>query len=322
MSKIKLSINEPCHEKWKNMTATQQGRFCASCQKEVVDFTGMSDTAMFEFFKDRQAGSVCGRFMNDQLKRDIEPARKRVPWLPFVFKVTLPALLLGSRAMAQGAPTKVVPDTVQIPYQKIGKPVLTEPMRQIKGILRDEEGNIISHARITNSHDLATVTTDEYGRFEFRIPRRLREITFSIEAFMFERQSITQKLSQNKRTARLSLTMKNKQEEIIMGMIAYPGKYEVKKEPVCETDLPLRVYPNPVAAGQKVWIKTDSLPQDNYTAQLLDQAGVVRYQQAIQIDGKNKTVEMSMPRLIAGNYLLTITAAANGRRRSSQIILH
>ncbi len=322
MNKIRLSIDEPCHEKWKNMTATEKGRFCASCQKEVVDFTNMSDTAMFEFFKDRQAGSVCGRFMNDQLKRDIKATRKRSPWLPFVFKVTLPALLLGSKAMAQGAPAKAVPDTVQVPYQKIGKPVLSEPMRLIKGILRDEEGNIISNAHITSSHDLAEVTTDEYGRFELSVPRRLREITFSIEAFMFERQSITQKFSSNKRTARLSLTMKNRQEEIIMGMIAFPGKYETKKEPVCETDFPLRVYPNPVAAGQKVWIKTDSLQQDNYTAQLLDQAGVVRYQQVLQIDGKNNAIEMSIPRLIAGNYLLTLTAAANGRRRSSQIVLH
>ncbi|MFT3675312.1 MAG: T9SS type A sorting domain-containing protein [Chitinophagaceae bacterium] len=322
MNKIRLSINEPCHEKWKNMTATEQGRFCASCQKEVVDFTNMSDTAVFEFFKDRQAGSVCGRFMNDQLKRDIEATRKRSPWLPFVFKVTLPALLLGSKAMAQGAPVKVVPDTVQVPDRKIGRPVLSEPMRLVKGILRDEEGNIISHARITNSHDLTEVTTDEYGRFELSIPRRLREITFSIEAFLFERQSITRKLSSNKRAARLSLTMKNKQEEIIMGLIAYPGKYKAKKETVCETDLPLRVYPNPVAGGQKIWIKTDSLQQDNYTVQLLDQAGVVRHQQAMQIDGKNKTVEMSVPRLIAGNYLLTVTAAANGQRRSSQIVLH
>lgn len=323
MNKIKLAIDDPCHEKWKNMTPTGQGRFCASCQKEVVDFTGMSDSAVFEFFRDRQAGSVCGRFMKDQLQRDIEVTRKRSPWLPFVFKVTLPALLLGSKAMAQGAPVRQLPDTVQtpVPFEKIGKVALNPEMRTVKVTIRNEEGEAIAGARIYSNADLTELVTDDNGQVEMKIPRYLRNVTFFAEAMGYGMLEHPVKLPSHKRAARVSLVLKDKTEWITMGMVAIPEKNTPKKEAVCETGSPLRIYPNPVAAGQKVWIRTDSLEKDSYMLQLLDQAGTVRFQQAVQIGGKNKIVELSMPRLTAGNYLLTLTGATGSRRRSGQIAL-
>ena len=47
MSKaIQLSVSEPCHENWDKMSPVNQGRFCGSCQKQVVDFSVMSDPSM------------------------------------------------------------------------------------------------------------------------------------------------------------------------------------------------------------------------------------------------------------------------------------
>ena len=70
--KIQLSIAEPCHENCENMNPVEKGKFCGSCQKQVVDFSHMSDRQVAEFFKKPSTGSVCGRFMTDQLERDIE----------------------------------------------------------------------------------------------------------------------------------------------------------------------------------------------------------------------------------------------------------
>ncbi len=61
MKKITLSIPQPCHEDWNKMSAMDKGRFCASCQKAVIDFTNMSDRELTEFFK-RPTGNMCGRF--------------------------------------------------------------------------------------------------------------------------------------------------------------------------------------------------------------------------------------------------------------------
>jgi hypothetical protein len=58
----------------------------------------MSDRQVAEFFKKPSTGSVCGRFMTDQLERDIEIPKKRIPWLKYFFQFAIPAFLVSIRA--------------------------------------------------------------------------------------------------------------------------------------------------------------------------------------------------------------------------------
>ncbi|MBL7921406.1 MAG: hypothetical protein JNJ40_13900 [Bacteroidia bacterium] len=65
---MKISINEPCHENWEKMSANEQGAFCLSCQKNVVDFSKKTLSQIKEFFENKKDNvSVCGRFEEDQL---------------------------------------------------------------------------------------------------------------------------------------------------------------------------------------------------------------------------------------------------------------
>jgi hypothetical protein len=93
MKKIHLFIPRPCHENWDAMAPTEKGKFCASCQKTVIDFTRMSDRQLAEFFK-KPPSSVCGRVYNDQLDRDIAIPKKRIPWIRYFFQFTWPAFAL------------------------------------------------------------------------------------------------------------------------------------------------------------------------------------------------------------------------------------
>jgi hypothetical protein len=98
--KLQLTIAEPCHENWDGMTPVEKGKFCGSCQKQVVDFSDMSDRQVAEFFKKPSTGSVCGRFMTDQLDRPIEVPRKRIPWVKYFFQIALPAFLVSIKVSA------------------------------------------------------------------------------------------------------------------------------------------------------------------------------------------------------------------------------
>ena len=69
--KLQLQVPVPCHEDWEKMTHAEKGRFCSSCQKTVIDFSNMSDREIALFFKKPSIGSVCGRFLEDQLNRDM-----------------------------------------------------------------------------------------------------------------------------------------------------------------------------------------------------------------------------------------------------------
>ena len=62
-----ISIPEPCHEKWYEMTPTEHGAFCSLCSKTVVDFTNLSDEEVKNYFLSRLDQKTCGRFRNDQL---------------------------------------------------------------------------------------------------------------------------------------------------------------------------------------------------------------------------------------------------------------
>lgn len=73
MSKaLQIKVPQPCHEKWHSMTPKEQGRFCSSCEKIVVDFSKMSDKEMLDYFTKTAGQSTCGRFANDQLNRKVE----------------------------------------------------------------------------------------------------------------------------------------------------------------------------------------------------------------------------------------------------------
>lgn len=62
-----LHIPTHCHENWDAMSPTEQGRFCQSCQKEVVDFTSLSLPAI-KLYIEQHTDEWCGNFEETQLE--------------------------------------------------------------------------------------------------------------------------------------------------------------------------------------------------------------------------------------------------------------
>ncbi len=68
---VKLSVDEPCHEDWEKMTPVEQGRFCSSCSKVVVDFSGKSDHEVIRLIEAAKGAETCGQFASNQLNRNL-----------------------------------------------------------------------------------------------------------------------------------------------------------------------------------------------------------------------------------------------------------
>ncbi|MCR4031658.1 MULTISPECIES: energy transducer TonB [Flavobacterium] len=66
--KHKITIAEPCHENWDQMTPNENGRFCMSCSKTVIDFTSMLPEEIQHFFIQNKNEKICGRFRKSQLE--------------------------------------------------------------------------------------------------------------------------------------------------------------------------------------------------------------------------------------------------------------
>ncbi|HEY9178508.1 MAG TPA: hypothetical protein VIN07_12490 [Flavipsychrobacter sp.] len=69
---IQISIPKPCSEDWDKMTQQEQGRFCDSCQKCVVDLTNFSDGELYQYLLENKGTKACGRFRPGQLNRPIQ----------------------------------------------------------------------------------------------------------------------------------------------------------------------------------------------------------------------------------------------------------
>lgn len=73
-----MKIESPCHENYQAMTSSNDGRFCQSCQKVVIDFTQMKAEEIKQHFQNNSKEHVCGRFKSVQL--DEGNAFERFVW--------------------------------------------------------------------------------------------------------------------------------------------------------------------------------------------------------------------------------------------------
>lgn len=63
-----LDINEPCSEKWNEMTPTEKGAFCQKCAKHVIDFTNKTNAEIKATFLEMAGKTVCGKIGRSQME--------------------------------------------------------------------------------------------------------------------------------------------------------------------------------------------------------------------------------------------------------------
>lgn len=143
--KLTLSIADPCHEDWDKMSDDAKGKFCGACQKQVVDFTGMTESQLVAFFR-KPAGSVCGRFRVEQLDQQMNIPKKRIPWIRYFFTISLPAFLFSLKSGGQST-AAVITDTVFHPQQPkkmmLGKVSRPREEVTVTGKVIDSNGMLI-----------------------------------------------------------------------------------------------------------------------------------------------------------------------------------
>ena len=107
MNKYFLQINEPCHQNWDEMTTTQQGKFCNSCNKQVIDFTTFTDVQIVAYIEKANGNLFCGNFDANQLGKWIEGSNLQVSH-PKIYKIMLGLMLLAGGQNLQAQDVKKV----------------------------------------------------------------------------------------------------------------------------------------------------------------------------------------------------------------------
>ncbi|MFC4818233.1 carboxypeptidase-like regulatory domain-containing protein [Flavobacterium sp. GCM10023249] len=140
MQKLQLSIPEPCHENWAQMTPTEKGMFCAACQKNVYDFTNSTDREIIGAYKKNQ--NLCGRFLTTQLDRELVlPKERKSIWLASLFFGMV--ALFDTKATAQEKPKTEQTDTKNINTANVPTETVNQSEeKMITGIVSDASGPI------------------------------------------------------------------------------------------------------------------------------------------------------------------------------------
>lgn len=163
--KIKLTIPEPCHENWSNMTPTEQGKFCKSCQKEVFDLTKESEDEVAHKIH-QSTGELCVRIPNQYLDKKID---LHAAGFGKYGKLGTAGAIITAAAFTPII-SSVDTDLKELAEKNSIQINSIQPL-QVNGTVVNENGEIIQNVKITieqNNHR-ATLTSLANGRFSFHL---------------------------------------------------------------------------------------------------------------------------------------------------------
>ena len=160
--KIQITIPEPCHEGWQNMTPVEKGRFCASCQKTVLDFTYLSDNEIINLVNKND--NLCGRISTSQLNRNLIETKRTSNYFGYLATSVLAFLGLGtSTIVAQERPV-----TEQTDLKYLNKATDSIVTFEVKGTVVFE-GKPLQNTTIRNNYSSISSLSDENGKFSIMV---------------------------------------------------------------------------------------------------------------------------------------------------------
>lgn len=356
-----INIPAPCHEDWNQMTPVEQGRHCAVCKKNVVDFTNETDDSIIDFFQNYN-GNACGRFTDDQLNRplskiELKPASD---FLKYAAGLLLPGLML-SKANAQKKNTINLKEIIVTGYGRtVGKVVKVNPVagpiridakdtftiKPLKpaspeqalsgkvggvhsaflyiyeGVVTDErDGSPIPAATIKIKGENNRTLTDIEGKYFFSSSSISVHLVVSSVGY----ESKTISLQHNKKEAKISLLPYTKgrlSEVIVVGTTAKKKKNIKDSVFSWFSSNKISIYPSPVSVGGTLQLNFGNTKPGFYQIRLLNSSGQLFYSFQKQISSPKETEQIHLnERMSAGMYLLQIIDDKKKLVQTSKVIV-
>ena len=298
MKSVLLSIPEPCHEDWQNMTPTDQGRFCNSCAKQVVDFSMMSDQEVLHYFSGIKNENVCGRALPAQLNRTImmrkEP-RKRLFWYWNYIVMFFMFFSKSNNTKAQGGISVVTQCEAKIktPLKgRVGETRNGEHM--IRGQIIDGAGVPVSFATVKIMSSASGVSADIAGKFSLTTSNI--KCTLQVSALGYEEKLLLvndlteQNVVLKKSTALMKeVVVSSNTDRYMMGaMTSVRWTRTIITTKVKDSiETSINVYPNPVRRGNIFFIDLKLRAQGNYDIQVSDVQSRVLLQRQVNTISKD-----------------------------------
>lgn len=349
---LQLNIAEPCHENWQNMTPQEQGRFCGSCQKTVVDFTMMSDQEVLNYFL-KTDHNVCGRFADDQLNKDLKitEKKKRFSWA-YVWNILVATFLITKAdAQVKDKPEKPV-EIVNEDRKIMGKIAYVHTANvkpaalliEMRGMVLDEKNNQpIIGASIRIKGIGGGCMADTTGKFSLKVEKK-EGMVLEFSAIGYETQTLDVDALANRHNIQVALkpSFTDMKEVVVTGFgsttrctIVSGAVSMTYTETVSEKMLKnvndwtpvaskkdIRVYPNPVVRGNSLQVSLSLKKAGAYKLEVLNAAGQVMQVQPLLMQTKEQVIDLhTQVGWSAGIYWLRISSPGTKNVYYSKLLL-
>lgn len=215
---IKLDIKSPCSEDFNQFKPTTKGGFCATCTKEVIDFSKMNSEEIINYFNTKNTTNTCGRFKSEQLTtHQIPVKRNKLSWLT---GIGLACLSFFSFVTANAQVKTTENNTIESAKENNSF--------TIKGVILDENKLPLPSATILLEGTSIGTTTDFEGNFEF--PKKLKKgDVLQISYVGYEPKKVVIDGKSKDQTIQLNINM-NVGSVIMMGKVSSKKLYKSKKD--------------------------------------------------------------------------------------------
>jgi len=221
-----LSVSKPCTEVWEQFKPTTTGGFCGSCNKNVIDFTSMSDNELIEVIS-KSVGKTCGRLRPEQLNRSIikpQIQNKINGWSMLKIGITSISLLLLNQNALTNPLVKPIVEVIQKEKQSKNKLSKINVSQIITGVVIDEYGDPLPGVNIILKGTQHGCISDINGKFKFPIDVKEGDVlVFAFIGFETKEYKVTKESFTN-----IAMEMTMTLNCVIMGEVAINEVYKSK----------------------------------------------------------------------------------------------
>ena len=340
--KLYLTITDPCHEDWNKMTPVEQGRFCSSCQKKVVDFTSQSDEEIISFLNNYN-GSACGRFNDDQLDRPIQQIELKPAssFLKYAASLLLPVSLFATKAKAQSKEQLQQPTSKQvcIPSPNVSNIMLGKVASQQQkrfevhgSVVDDVTKEPLVGVSVMIKGTKEGVVTDEKGNYSIYVPSKKSELQFSSIGYEMKEIKVDELKKTNNDLVEMKAATFDMSGVVVVGystrrtsgMTGAVSIIRSTRFNFLDSLLPakIKIYPNPVPPSGTINISFPNVKSGIYQLRLLNATGQLFYSFQKQISSKGETEQIHLnDKILPGMYIVQVMDDQKKLIQSNKIVV-
>lgn len=105
----KVVIDSPCHEDWNSMSATEVGKYCTSCEKQVYDVTALSQNEIQKLYLENN-GSLCVKIQANRVEMPAIKPQKKTHFLRYIAVACLAWWMMAKTTIAKSFNLLPTPD--------------------------------------------------------------------------------------------------------------------------------------------------------------------------------------------------------------------